>query len=517
MKTCSRCGRVVGDYEFSCPTCGYNFIEGGYDLSSAVSPFEVPDRPYRSDFDDGYYQQPSIDTAYIPYDREYPPRPVYAGEPSEYISEDRSASRQGNSVIILLGVAASILIVIIALIAILMISPSSKPKSSYGGSGGYYGGGTTTTKITEKETVPDVVGFKLDVAKQKLSNAGFRYSVEYKTVDDVVTDVVLSQSPEALKIVDKNTTVNLVVAKLRVKTQSEIDEETKVWVPNVVGMSLEDAEKKIKDSSLEPRIKEYQYSSSVKENHIISQDPKGDGSEQSHVKKHSEVYLVVSKGEDMSNYVQIGDYTGQDINKVKKDLEGVGLKVDYSYSDHDTYKKDQIISQNTASGTYVEKGSTIKFDVSTGNKPGTKKNSAKPIFHGVSASSILAPESGYTYDPSNALHDDDTCWTEGVDGDGVGEYIMLYDSEVQTVSGCQIKNGYTKSEEAFNNNGRLSKVTFEFSDGSTYTTDIDPNRMDLQTIEFPEPVETTSLKIIIAEAKTGDKYEDTCITLIMPY
>ena len=141
----------------------------------------------------------------------------------------------------------------------------------------------------------------------------------------------------------------------------------------------------------------------------------------------------------------------------------------------------------------------------------------KPIFHNVMASSTLKPESGYTYDVTNALHDDDTCWSEGVSGVGVGEYIMLYDSNVQTVKGCQIVNGYARDKTVFNNNSRMSKVTFEFSDGSTYTTDIDPDRMDLQTIEFPNPVQTTSLKIIIADAKSGDKYDDTCITLIMPY
>ena len=94
---------------------------------------------------------------------------------------------------------------------------------------------------------------------------------------------------------------------------------------------------------------------------------------------------------------------------------------------------------------------------------------------------------------------------------------MLYDDKVQTVHGCQIKNGYTYDSTVFKKNSRMSKVTFEFSNGDTYTTNIDPDSRDLQTIEFPKAVDTKSLKIIITEVKQGDSYEDTCITLIMPY
>ena len=63
----------------------------------------------------------------------------------------------------------------------------------------------------------------------------------------------------------------------------------------------------------------------------------------------------------------------------------------------------------------------------------------------------------------------------------------------------------------------MSKVTFEFSDGDRYTAEIDPDSRDVQTIEFPKAVDTKSLKIIIEEVKSGDSYDDTCITLIMPY
>ena len=516
MKTCSRCGRVLGDYDFVCPTCGCNFIGRDHDGSPVRSPYEVPGDPVRSDFNDEYIVQTSVPPAYM-YRSDYE-QPVYESgkyspRPDELQFEPSEKNR--NVLIILLGIAASVLVVIIAVAAIVMISPSHK-KSSGGGSG-YYGGGTATTKISEKVTVPDVVGFKLDVAVEKLTAAGFRHDVEYKEVDDVVDFMVLEQTPEALKIVDKSTKVKLVVAKLRVKSQSEIDAETEVQVPNVVGMSLKDAENIIKQASLQPRVKEYQYSDSVEENCVISQDPEGGNNERSSVKKNTEVFLVVSKGKDMSNYVKLDDYTGRDINQVRKELEGVGLKVEYSYSDHESYKKDQIISQDTAQGSYVEKGKTVGFDVASGNKPVASRASSKPVFHSVSASSVLEPQGAYDYKPENALHDDKTCWTEGVDGDGVGEYIMLSDKDVQTVRGCQITNGYILDEDTFRNNGRLSKVTFEFSDGSTYTADIDPDRMDLQTIEFPEPVETTGIKIIIAEAKSGDKYEDTCITLIMPY
>ena len=505
MKTCSRCGRVVGDYEFVCPTCGSYFNDGVSMPVSPRSPYEVPSEPNKQDFGDNYVMQ-----SYVP--------PVIDSRPVN--ANYNPPAKRNNAPVILLGVAASVVVIILALTAILIISPGKSSGGSGTGGGGMGGTTPAPTPITRKLQVPDVVGFQIDIAKQKLTQSGFTYAVEYRTVDDMVSDLVIEQSPEPYTFVDKAVKVKLVVSKLQENSPSESETDTVVQVPNVVGYYLEDAQSRIKDCSLIPRIKEYRYSETVEENRTISQDPEGDNGESSYVKKNSEVFLVVSKGKDMSNYVKLEDYTGRDINDVKKELEGAGLKVAYTYGYSDSYPKDAVISQDTPEGTYVEKGKTVSFLVSQGKESSptsSDSSDGKPVFHNVMASSTLKPEPGYTYDVTNALHDDNTCWSEGVDGDGIGEYIMMYDNNVQTVSGCQIKNGYTKDKTTFNNNSRMSKVTFEFSNGETYTADIDPDDMGLQTIEFPQPVETTYLKIIIADTKTGDKYEDTSITLVVPY
>ncbi|MBQ5566197.1 MAG: hypothetical protein IIT42_05105, partial [Clostridia bacterium] len=77
-------------------------------------------------------------------------------------------------------------------------------------------------------------------------------------------------------------------------------------------------------------------------------------------------------------------------------------------------------------------------------------------------------------------------------------------------------NGYNKSSTAFQNNGRLTKVTFEFDDGSQLTYDLNPDDMGEQVCYFGKIIHSASIKVIIAGVKEGEKYQDTCISCIVP-
>ena len=72
-----------------------------------------------------------------------------------------------------------------------------------------------------------------------------------------------------------------------------------------------------------------------------------------------------------------------------------------------------------------------------------------------------------------------------------------------------------ENETTFKNNGRITVVTFSFSGGTQFNYNIDPNIMGQQTF-FPREIHTTSLRITIAAAVKGDKYEDTCISFVLP-
>ena len=123
----------------------------------------------------------------------------------------------------------------------------------------------------------------------------------------------------------------------------------------------------------------------------------------------------------------------------------------------------------------------------------------------------------YTYGADNILYENDgTCWCEGVDGVGKGEWFQYNNNTDIPISQCGIINGYNKDKTTFNNNGRLTKIRFEFSDGTAEEADIDPNTMAEQTFYFGRVVYTSYLRVVIVDAVSGDKYDDTCISFIHP-
>lgn len=110
-----------------------------------------------------------------------------------------------------------------------------------------------------------------------------------------------------------------------------------------------------------------------------------------------------------------------------------------------------------------------------------------------------------------------TAWVEGVDGDGIGEWIKFKSSINQNVSGIMIINGYVKSHDLYYANNRIKRILVELSDNTIIEKDLNDNTFDYQTIKFKQPVDVKSIKITILEVYLGNKYNDTCISEIRLY
>jgi hypothetical protein len=104
----------------------------------------------------------------------------------------------------------------------------------------------------------------------------------------------------------------------------------------------------------------------------------------------------------------------------------------------------------------------------------------------------------------------DTFWCEGNKAtDGVGEWVeVLFDAAtpVKEVSVC---SGMCYSS-SFNRGNAPSKVTLQFSDGST-------QHLDLKTTGFPStypltPVTTSSVKITVDAVRKGTEFNDACFS-----
>ena len=133
----------------------------------------------------------------------------------------------------------------------------------------------------------------------------------------------------------------------------------KVEVPNIVGLSEEEAISKTEEQGLSLVVNTEEYSSNIEKGHIISQTPKTN----SKIKKGSNIIAVVSKGEEPEDVKQERlkqeELQNRIPNTIKKYAEIVRAKNDgtVKYNSYTTYK-------TTTSGEKVYK---VKYSTSSSN------------------------------------------------------------------------------------------------------------------------------------------------------
>ena len=136
-----------------------------------------------------------------------------------------------------------------------------------------------------------------------------------------------------------------------------------IAMPNLINMSLEDANKTINKLDLKLTINE-RHDVDVERNHVISQSP----SQGTELKKGDLVTIVISLGPEELSVPNLMGYT---LNDAKKILEKDGLKLgttSYDYSE--VYKEGTVINQNPVVGVgSIKKGDSVNVVVSKGQKP----------------------------------------------------------------------------------------------------------------------------------------------------
>lgn len=135
-----------------------------------------------------------------------------------------------------------------------------------------------------------------------------------------------------------------------------------IAMPNLINMSLEDANKTINKLDLKLTINE-RHDVDVERNHVISQSP----SQGTELKKGDLVTIVISLGPEELSVPNLMGYT---LNDAKKILEKDGLKlgtVSYDYSE--VYKEGTVINQNPVVGVgSIKKGDSVNVVLSKGQK-----------------------------------------------------------------------------------------------------------------------------------------------------
>ena len=140
-----------------------------------------------------------------------------------------------------------------------------------------------------------------------------------------------------------------------------------VEMPNIVGLSKEEAQQRIEGAKLKFEVSSEEYNTDVEENHIISQDPTYvEGYNK--VKEGSTVKVVVSKGTEKTKVPKVAGMSKDDAISA---IENAKLKAEIVEEKSKKVQEGYVISQETDANTEVNAGETVKIHVSTGTEKAT--------------------------------------------------------------------------------------------------------------------------------------------------
>lgn len=198
---------------------------------------------------------------------------------------------------------------------------------------------------TEDIVVPDVAGKQVEIAKATLENKKLDVSIKEIESSEVPIGEVISQTPSGGAVVKAHRTIHLTVSKG--------DSGSEVLMPNLTGLSLDDAEKILKEIGLTVGNITYAESDTYDNGKVIDQSPKSPDK----VAKGTKVNLTVCKKSE-TNKKPLPDTTGMTLDAAVKALQGAG------YSVGNIQNLDSAKDQSQAKVTgQIQNGNSIELSV----------------------------------------------------------------------------------------------------------------------------------------------------------
>lgn len=204
----------------------------------------------------------------------------------------------------------------------------------------------------EEVEVPDVSGNTQDEAWKVLKDKGFTdYEVQMEYSDEYDNGEVINTTPAAGETTTVDTKIVLVVSKGAEKAE----------VPNLAGMTVSQAQKALSDKGLTDGGSTEEYSNTVAEGKIISQNVKAGKK----VDGGTSVSYVVSKGKKPAETVAVPDLRGYSLADAISALSNRGLSYKEIAADSPS-PSGTVVDMSPDIGSQVEVGSTITLYVSNG-------------------------------------------------------------------------------------------------------------------------------------------------------
>jgi serine/threonine-protein kinase len=138
---------------------------------------------------------------------------------------------------------------------------------------------------------------------------------------------------------------------------------SEINVPNVVGMTEEEAFQALEDEDFNPSIADTSFGVSLPPGRIFLQKPESGKL----VKEGRTVYLFVSGGEQV---ISVPLLKGKSVRDARLSLERIGLKLGSIEEIASTHPKDMVFDQQFAEGTNLRKGQSVGISVSIGKGEG---------------------------------------------------------------------------------------------------------------------------------------------------
>lgn len=295
--------------------------------------------------------------------------------------------------------------------------------------------------------VPNVVGQTQDSAVQAIEAAGYvvgNVTEEYSA--DVVAGRVCKQDPKADSALEKGEKINIVISKGVEKSS----------IPDLSGMTAEQAEKAIKDAGYTPQYAGNEASDADADT-VSSQNPVA-GKE---ADKGTTVKYWISTGPED---IEVPNVVGYDQASAKSTLEKAGFTVSVatgSYSDE--YAEGEVMSQ-TPNGGKLGKGETVTITVSKGQDPDKKAISIPSVvgMTQIQAQNALA-DVGFRYNVSETSSNSvekGVVISQSQTGTGKkGDTITITVSTGPSSSSTGNGNGNGSSDGATGNGNSNSDVT----------------------------------------------------------
>ena len=276
----------------------------------------------------------------------------YDDDDEEYDDDDYDGRKGAEEVNPRMNKVMKILMIVVALIiAFILIFAVGKAAGIFKS----IGSGTTTEDSSDKDTVkvPDIVGMTEEEATKALKDKNLGIKVDSREDSEKYEEGKVSEQKTKVGTkVKKHSTVHVVVSSALIGKE--------IIVPDVSGMSEDEAQEKLTDAGFKP-ISEFQYDDNVAEGNVISTTPAAN----SKAAKDTQIKMIVSKGAQKKT---VPDVRGKSEADARSEIQAAGLTVGSTSTQHDdSVAKGNVISQSVTPGKKVSAGTAVNLVLSSGS------------------------------------------------------------------------------------------------------------------------------------------------------